>query len=239
MRRTVSCLIGLIVAATAVSPQQPTGGIRGTVADELRSVPFHAATIELRGEGIRRVVQAGGDGFRISGVPAGVYELGVSESFYFPMTIRSVHVKAGEVRVLPPLELVFGGVEDCHHRVPIFLRVLDQPPAGKGSVGGTVVDDRGRTLADARVRLYIDNAGFTGSGITDTEGRFSISDAPAGNRYRIEIAHDGYYTEEFSDFTVQSGYETVYDPLSLEPCESGRCVPSLRPVRPMTGCFGH
>jgi hypothetical protein len=172
-------------------------------------------------------------------VPAGVYQLEVSESFYFPLTIRSVRVKPGDVRVLPPLELTFEGVEGCHHRAPAFLRVLDPPSAGKGSVGGTAVDDRGRALADARVRLYIDDSATSGTGITDPEGRFSIGDAPAGNPYKIEIARDGYYTEEFSDFTVRAGYETVYDRLSLEPCGNGRCVPALRPVRPVTGCFAH
>ncbi len=204
------------------------------VVDELNAVPLHTPTIELRGEGIRRVVQASASGYRISGLPAGVYDLTITGSFLVPTTIRSVRLKAGEIRVLPPVETV-SGIFECGRRYD-FLHPLDQADAGKGSLGGTIVDDHGSPVADARVRVYISNADVIGSAVTDAAGRYSISDVPAGKRYLIEVRHDGYYTEDFADFRVLAGYEAVYYRQNLEACEAGRCIPALRPVRLSPPC---
>jgi hypothetical protein len=61
-------------------------------------------------------------------------------------------------------------------------------------------------------------------------------DIPLRRDYKIEIARDGYFTEEFADFKIQAGYEAVYDRLYLEPCETGRCQSSLRPIRVLPHC---
>jgi hypothetical protein len=204
--------------SVVVSSQAPAGEIRGTLVDELNAVPLHTPGIELRGEGIRRVVQAGASGYRIPGLPAGVYDLTITGSFLVPTTIRSVRLKAGEIRVLPPVETVLS-IFECGRRYD-FLRPLDQGDAGKGSLAGTVVDNHGSPLPDARVRVHISNAGIIAS----------------GKRYQIEVTHDGYYTEDFADFRVLAGYEAVYYRENLEACEHGRCIPALRPVRLLPYC---
>jgi hypothetical protein len=218
-----------MLAAVRMSPQPPTGEIRGTVVDELKSVPLHTPRIELRGEGIRRVVQAGASGYRIPGLPAAVYDLTITGSFLVPMTIRTVRLNAGEIRELPPVQMTSAIIGGCR-RTPRFLRPLDN--ASRGSIGGTVVGAQNRPLGGARVLV-----GEAGTAVTDGEGRFLIDDLPARDRYGIEVAHDGYYTGHFSDFHAQGGYEAVYDAVSLQPCDTGRCVAALQPFRPEAGCL--
>jgi hypothetical protein len=229
VRGIALCLIGLVAAR--LSAQQPAVEIRGTVIDPLKSVPLHASTIELRGEGIRRIVPAGEPGYRITGLPDGVYDLTISGSFLIPLTIRSVRVAPGQVRLLPPVEPAAAQYIGCGRRLPAFLRPLDQPEAARGALAGTILDEHGQPLRGARVR-----AGLNRGTVTDDDGRFSIGDVPAPAGYDIEVAHDRYYTEEFTGFRVQAGYETVYPAERLEPCEKDRCDPALRPVRPVKGC---
>lgn len=53
--------------------------------------------------------------------------------------------------------------------------------------------------------------------------------------YRIEIFREGYFTEEFANFPMQPGYETVYN-LDLHACAQGQCQPSLMPIRVLPSC---
>ena len=208
----------VLFASGCLVSQPPIGEIRGTVVDDLKAVPLHAATIELRGEGIRRIVQAGETGYRVTGLPAGVLPPPtITGSFLVPTTIRSVHLQAGEVRSLPPVE-TSSDIIGCGRRRPAFLRPLDRAEAARGALAGTIVDDHGRPLPGTRVRV-----GIIATSITDDEGRFSIADVPARDRYEIEVGHDGYYTEESTDFRVQAGLRS-----GLQPRVSG----SLR-KRPM------
>src|SRR5579871_4112798 len=107
-------------------PQQPMGEIRGTIVNDLKGVPLHSAAIELRGEGLRRIVQTTGEGYRITAVPAGAYDLTISGSFLVRTIIRSVHLKAGETLVLPPIRPPHELMYDCARRLPVFFRLLDQ-----------------------------------------------------------------------------------------------------------------
>jgi len=217
--------------AAACLSAQPAGEIRGTIIDPVKSVPLHAPTIELRGEGIRRIVQGGEPGYRITGLPAGVFDLTISGSFLLPLTIRSVRIAPGQVRVLPPVEPAAAEYIECGRRLPAFLRPLDQPEAASGALTGMIVDDHGQPLRGARVRAGLNHTTFT-----DDDGHFSIAGVPAPARYDIEVAHDGYYTENFTGFRVQAGYEAVYPGEHPERCEKDRCDPALRPVRPIKGC---
>lgn len=221
--------------SVVVSSQEPSAALRGTVVNAGGDL-LHTARIELRGGEIRRLAETGTTGaFEFQGVPPGVYSLRISENLYFPATIRSVRLDAGRVRVLPPLELLFEGVSNCR-RTPGFLRVLDRLDAGKGSLGGTIADDHGRPLSEARIRVYLDNVGMIGSAESDADGRFEVRDLPARDRYKVELARDGHYTEDFSEFLVQAGYETVYN-LDLTACENGRCIQAVHPVRSIPACL--
>lgn len=235
--RVRKLLAALIVLPAVVSSQQPVGEIRGAVVNAVPDMA-HAGRVELRSGQTRRLAQTGTTGaFDFYQLPPGIYDLEISENFFRAMTIRAVSIQSGEVRTLPPVTLRFeGAIIDCNRRSPDFLHPLDRFEAGKGALAGRIIDDHGHPLADAKVRLYISNAGIIGSAITDDTGRFSIPDVPARSRYEIEVVRDGFFTEDFSDFEVQPGYESFYDRIDLAPCEKDRCQPALRPIRPLNPC---
>lgn len=226
----------LLLLPAALSPQFSTGEIRcvvvGAGADML-----HTARVELRSGQSRRLAQTDSTGaFAFTRLPPGTYDLTISEGFFRTMTIRSVHVRAGGILTLPPVQLTFEGFGDCNGRSPTYLGPLDHFDSGNGALGGRIIDDHAQPLADAKVRLYIPNVGILGSATTDDTGRFAIPDVPARSRYEIEVAHEGFFTEDFSGFEVQRGYESFYDRIDLAPCEKDRCQPALRPIRTLHAC---
>ncbi len=227
-------LLSLAIPAL-LSPQLSTGEIGGSVIGAGAGM-LHIAKIELRNGTIRRTAETAGGRFHFTQLPPGVYDLTITRDFYRSTIIRAVHIEPGQIRVLPPVGLVFEGFYVCDDRSPAHLRPLDESDATKGTLAGRITDDRGRPLADANVRVYIPNAGILGSTATDSSGRFFIPGIPARSGYRIEVAHDQFFTADFSDFQVQPGYESFYDNIDLAPCEKDRCQPALQPIRPLPAC---
>jgi len=202
----------------------------------IRHEPIHTSQVVLRGTNIEQATQSDDAGlYRFTSVPAGEYELTITASFFHSSVIRTVRLQRDAVLVLPPVEMVFGGY-DCNTRVPAYLSPLDRLDVNKGTLGGVIVDDHGHALADAKVTLFVPGTGVTGSTITDGEGRFSVRDVSLRRDYQIEVVRDGYFTEQFADFKIQAGFETVYDRLDLEPCEKGRCQSSLKRIRILPHC---
>lgn len=229
--------VGVLLLLPAIlAPQQPAGEIRGSILGAGPDL-LHIARVELRNGELRRLAETGTGTFDFRPLPPGVYDLRISMPFYLDTIIRSVPIKPGEVRALPPVAPMFEGMNGgCGRRIPAFLRPLDEPDATKGSLEGRIIDDNGHPLAGARVRLAISNVDIPGATVTDSSGRFSLPDVPARSRYEIEVAHEGFFTEDFSDFAVQAGYESFYDRIDLFPCEKGHCEPALRPIRILPVC---
>lgn len=227
----------LFLLPAALTPQLSSGEIRGVVVSAQPDM-LHTARVVLRnGQTIRRSQTGANGAFTFRQLPPGVYDLEISEDFFHTLTIRSVRLESGEIRALPPVALTYEGVVvDCNRRSPDYVRPIDHFDVGKGEFAGRVVDDHGHPLADARIRLYIPGVGNLGSAITSDAGRFSIPDVPVRSRFEIEVDRDGFFTEDFSGFEVQPGYESSYDRLDLAPCEKGRCLPALRPIRPLHAC---
>lgn len=232
-QQLISMLLFLLPAVLVAQAQN--GEIRGVVVDN-RHEPIHTSQLVLRGGGIERTAQSDDTGsYRFMAVPAGEYDLTITAPFFYTSTVRAVRLQGNEVRVLPPLEMVFEGY-DCTARVPAYLSPLDRSDMNKGALGGMIVDDHGRALPDAKVTLFVPGAGVTSSTISNHEGRFSVRDISLRRDYRIEVAREGYFTEEFADFKIQAGFEAIYDRLNLEACEPGRCQSSLRPIRILPHC---
>jgi len=226
----------LLLLPGILAPQPSTAEIHGSVLGAGRDL-LHIARIELRNGGLRRFAEAGAGAYDFRQLPPGIYDLTVSMDLYVPTIIRSVAIGPGQVRTLPPVALIFEGIAAaCGRRMPAFLRPLDTFDPGKGGLGGRIIDDHGQPLADATVRLYIPNLNVAGAALTDSSGRFFMEGIPAGPHYEIEVARTGFFTEDFSDFEVQAGYEAFYDRIDLFPCEKGRCQAALRPIRPLPAC---
>jgi hypothetical protein len=225
----------LLLLPAVLVAQERNGEIRGFVVD-IRHEPIQTSQVVLRGTDTERTAQNDDPGlYRFIAVPAGEYELTITAPFFYTSTIRTVRLQGDAVLVLPPVEMVFEGY-DCNTRVPAYLSPLDRFDVNKGALGGIIVDDHGHALAEAKVTLFVPGAGVTSSTITNREGRFSVRDISLRRNYQIEVVRDGYFTEQFSDFKTQAGFEAVYDRLYLEPCEKGRCQSSLRPIRILPHC---
>jgi hypothetical protein len=235
MQLASQAILGLTFLALPVTlvAQDSIGELRGSVVN-IRREPLRVSRVVLRGTGIDRTVDSDDAGlFGFAAVPAGVYELTISAPLFYPIAIQAVHLQTGAVHVLPPVELVFEGLPACNTRIPAYLRPLDRFNSDRGALGGMLVDEHGRALAGARVTLLV-RGGLSNSTITDREGRFSITDIPRD--YRIRVVREGYFPDEFTDFKILAGYEAVYDRLYLEPCERGRCQPSLKQIRVLPSC---
>ncbi len=238
MQPASRAILGLLLFAlvpVTLLPQESSGELRVSVVN-FSHEPIRALQVVLRGAGTERTAYTDNTGlYRFDAVPAGVYELTIGAGPFYTITIQTVRIQRDSVYVLPPVEFVFD-VYDCNARIPAYLRPLNRFDTNRGALGGTIVDSHNRALSEAKVTLFVPNAGISYPTITDREGRFLITDIPLRPDYRIEVVRDGYFTEEFTDFKMQVGYEAVYDRLSLEPCERGRCQPSLKPIRVLGTC---
>jgi hypothetical protein len=87
-----------------------------------------------------------------------------------------------------------------------------QPPAGKGSLAGTVLDREGRSLAGALVSLSDQEDRLVDQVLTDSEGRFSFSSLPLAS-YWVTVRRP-----EFSEDT------TVFRHLALTPAAAAGTI---------------
>jgi hypothetical protein len=78
-------------------------------------------------------------------------------------------------------------------------------PLSRGSVRGTVVDEDGRTVADANVLVD----GLSEGGTTGTDGRFQLVDVPLGSRMMV---------------ARKVGHVPVYRPLDVTSASAGDLV---------------
>jgi hypothetical protein len=221
-------------ALAAFGVAQQNAELRGTIVGAGRS-PVSSFQVVLRGPGVERT--AGSDGlgnYHFSGLLEGVYEVAIVAGGFYSLTVNNVSLHRGQLLKLPPVELIVEGI-DCGGRLPRYLRYLGVPNRTTGALGGMVVDDRHHAIDSARIALFLPESGIVNSATTDRAGYFSLTGIPVRSNYRIEIVRGGYYTEQFTDFQIQAGYETVYN-LDLQPCSAGGCQPSLRPVRVLPSC---
>jgi len=72
---------------------------------------------------------------------------------------------------------------------------------------------------------------------SDSNGRFSFETISAGV-YGLNFHGEGYYPENATGYAyyVNAGWESVYKPVSLEPCRNGNCDPKLRPPPTIIYC---
>ena len=105
VEQLISMLLFLLPAVLVA--QARNGEIRGVVVNN-RHEPIHTSQLVLRGGGIERTAQSDDAGtYRFIAVPAGEYDLTITAPFFYTSTVRTVRLQANEVRVLPPLEMVF------------------------------------------------------------------------------------------------------------------------------------
>jgi hypothetical protein len=91
--------------------------------------------------------------------------------------------------------------------------------AGMGTVGGQVVDSKGKPVADVRVTLQASEGGHLQTSQTNTGGRFWFASLPEG-QYSVRASDAGRVSEWRQNVWVAPGRETDVT-LHLKPAKSG------------------
>jgi len=102
MKRIVPLMLFAMLAATAASAQQTSGGITGRVLDAQKAaIPGATVTAKNAATGIARseVTDASGI-YRISGLPVGAYDLTVELTGFQPQSRKNVNVSVSETITL-------------------------------------------------------------------------------------------------------------------------------------------
>jgi hypothetical protein len=87
---------------------------------------------------------------------------------------------------------------------------LAMAQATKATVLGTVRDEKGSTVANARVSVKSVDTGITREVTADEDGRFRVPELSPG-RYEIRAEHDGFAAEVRSGIELTVGQEAVID----------------------------
>lgn len=104
--------------------------------------------------------------------------------------------------------------------VACVLACVKQPPAGTptgaaqvkpstGKVEGIVRDTQNQPIIGATVKFTSSALPGMKGTATDTKGRFSVSDLPAGNDYKVKVEAPGYNPVVQNRITVQAGTKIV------------------------------
>lgn len=229
----------LLITATAFLGQN-TNGIRGTVVT-WQEQPVGRAEVRLsqsNGQGSPRIVRTEPDGrYQLQNLLPDTYDLEVSASGFYSVTIRGVQLGITEVRTLPAVLLNVGLIAECGMDRRPDDYTLAVGGTGTGSVNGVITSEGKTPVVGASVKLYIQTKGSVGATLTDENGSFTFQELSIhSDEYWVIIAGTGYYSEELRHLTIRSGLKAVYAPITLESCAPGRCQPYLKSIRVMPGC---
>ena len=87
----------------------------------------------------------------------------------------------------------------------MILLILLSPLTAVGQSGclaGQVLDDSGSPLAQMHITVYLANRPFYRLADTDENGRFLLSDLPAGSYHIVTVNQDlGYTSSNLGDFS--------------------------------------
>ncbi len=224
-------LAALATLLTPASPgQERAFEIRGSVLSG--GQPLADIEVSLRAKGTRnerKTVTDLSGSFSFAGVPPGPYDLRAGrESIIVPPSPYlqvSLNVNRDLSLVLP----MEGGFCTQMPGVIHYFRRLD-PGSNRdfASLSGTANGKRGAPLDDASVTLYVPRLGRIATTRTKRGGSYSFARLNVGESYWIQVLSKGYFAGEITRLKVLAGYQSVYDNLTLEACESGHCDPSVR-----------
>jgi hypothetical protein len=234
MQEAVAFAVVATLLSTVSNGQEKTSEIRGSVVAGDQGLPNEDVWLRGKGNGEgRRTVTDESGAFAFYGLPAGHYDLQVGNE---PVTVPSppflflqVELNADRgLTLLLPMESVFSTQMPAAIH---YFRLLE--PGGDkvfGVLTGTVKGKHGSPLEGANVALYISKLGRIATTRTKRGGSFSFPQLKIGENYWVHVFSKGYFDDEITGVKVLAGYESIYDSLTLEPCEPGHCESYLRPI---------
>jgi hypothetical protein len=168
--------------------------------------------------------------FSFAGVLPGPYDLRAGPEPVLVPPPPSAQVSLNVDRDLTLILPVEGGFCTQMPDVIHYFRLID-PRRGKDStaLSGTVKGEHGASI-EASVALYVPRLGRVATTRTKRGGAFSFGRLKTDENYWIRVLSKGYFPGEITRLKVLSGYESIYDDITLEACEPGRCDPSIRKI---------
>jgi hypothetical protein len=223
--RAIVAVIATLFSSVS-SAQEKTFEIRGSVV--MRDGGYPDLDVSLRGKGgaaeLKTVTDLSG-AFSFSGVPSGQYVLQVGHFYPVvpPPPFLEVALNVGRsLTLLLPMDTDSFPHHFCH---------LDRgSDKDLGVLSGSVKGKGGSPIEGANVALYISKLGRIASTRTKRGGSFSFPQLRIGGDYWVHVFNKGYFDDEITGVKVLAGYESIYDGLTLEPCEPGHCESHLRPI---------
>ncbi len=223
----IALALAVVAIPFSATAQEAAASISGAVLDP-RGAYISRMRVKLD-SGIRNYEAQTDDSgvYRFSNLPAGAYTLTLDFAGLNAQIIRSIDLLEREHKRIPDVTLDF---PSCgFSRDLILLRT----ETSFGRLSGRVAPP----AKEVEVTLVCRTFRACASTKTDDKGRFSFEMLSAG-AYGLNFRREGFYPENATgyEYTVNSGWESIYAPKELEQCPNGNCDPKLRPPRPIRYC---
>jgi hypothetical protein len=177
--------------------------------------------------------------YRLPGLPAGEYDLKLSQPGFRWSTIKSIHILGGEQKSVPDVRLAIGGCDTGP--VLDYIRFLSSGDP-VGNLGGTVRLDEGPLVGNSKpiVGAIVTLLCFAGNKAcgqttTDSDGAFLFKALPPRD-FSVQVTSPGFYPLNSPDYRVDERIESIYSSIYIERCPQGNCDPKLRPPKPLVHC---
>jgi len=217
-----------LIAATLLIPLSEASSLTGSVVDTTgASIPH--ASVELDSPSTKYQARADDAGaFQFLNLPAGEYGLKITVPGFKVLNLTAIKISESEHKHLPYVPLDVGTCSPISRQL-----IMLQTAILFGHLSGSVTPK----VAGVEVTLICRTFQACRSTKTDSHGRFSFEMLSAGV-YGLSFRRAGFYPEIATgyEYYVNTAWDSVYTPVSLEKCRNGNCDPKRRPKRPVRIC---
>jgi hypothetical protein len=213
--------IALAVAILVISSSVWAASLTGSVVDAAGGY-IPRASVELDSGTDKYRVQTDETGvYRFSNLPAGEYSLTIRVPGFKLFTLKAIGLTENEEKRIVDVPMDPGNGCGSNSRSLVLL----QAEEFFGRLSGSVRPP----AKDIEVILVCRTFSACRSTKTDAYGRFSFSMLSTGV-YGLNFRREGYYAENATGYGyyVNAGWNSVYDPVSLQKCPDGNCDPKLK-----------
>jgi len=225
--------IALVILLIAFSA--PAASLTGAVVDPI-GASITRAVVELD-SGSRKYLARTDDAgvYQFLNLPAGEYILTFRVPGFKMRIVKSIGLSEREQKRIPDITLdISSSCSGAGESGPFATEL--RPVTGDASFGRLSGSVRPQ-LQGVEVALVCRTFNVCRSTKTDANGRFSFDMLSAGV-YALNFHGQGFYPENATgyEYTVNSGWESIYAPKILERCLNGNCDAKSRPPRQPIVC---
>lgn len=122
------------------------------------------------------------------------------------------------------------GILFCSLALICCLSPLAQAQTITATINGTIKDDFGQKVANAKLTLKDENQNIVATATSDNEGRYQIDNLAIGS-YKMVVESEGLNSETVEDIKLSAASEVTFD-LVLQLNLEGRAIKKVAPVYP-------